>query len=152
MESIKKIVFVAGSGTGRAPMAAELMKQALTDKHIEDIQVEARGLIVQFPEPMNPKALAVLASNGINVDEYQAEQLQNEDVTEGTMLFIMKEEHRAKVIEDFENATEENVFVLSSYVGDEIEIINPYGGSIQTYGLCFEVLKSTIDKLIDKLF
>ncbi|MCR5144544.1 MAG: phosphotyrosine protein phosphatase [Lachnospiraceae bacterium] len=152
MESIKKIVFVAGSGTGRAPMAAELMKQALTDKHIEDIQVEARGLIVQFPEPMNPKALAVLASNGINVDEYQAEQLQNEDVTEGTMLFIMKEEHRAKVIEDFENATEENVFVLSSYVGDEIEIINPYGGSIQTYGLCYEVLKSTIDKLIDKLF
>lgn len=40
---------------------------------------------------------------------------------------------------------------LSTYVGDEIEVVDPYGASLQTYGLCFEVLKKSIEKLLAKL-
>ena len=65
MEEIKRVIFAAGSGTSRAPMAAAIMKQMTEGK---DIDVLARGVVVLFPEPMNQKTEAVLISNGIAPD------------------------------------------------------------------------------------
>jgi protein-tyrosine phosphatase len=74
--------------------------------------------------------------------------LQNEDITESTIVFAMEEAIRYKIIEQFENANEDNTFILSDYVGDELEIINPYGAPLQTYGLCYESLRNTMKKLV----
>ena len=42
----------------------------------------------------------------------------------------------------------EHVYVLSEFVGDELEILDPYGGALQNYGLCYESLRMTIKKLV----
>ena len=70
---------------------------------------------------------------------------------ENGRLMLMEQAHRKKVLENFENASEENVYVLTDYVGDELEIMNPYGGTLQSYGLCYETLRQTIKKLVQKL-
>ena len=36
-------------------------------------------------------------------------------------------------------------------VGDELEIIDPYGGTLQAYGLCYETMRKTILKLVNLL-
>ncbi len=36
-------------------------------------------------------------------------------------------------------------------MGDELEIMDPYGGTLQTYGICFEVIRASIQKLSDKI-
>lgn len=145
MEGLKRIIFVARSGTGREPMAMGILKDLSFQ---EDVEILARGLVVSFPEPMNGKAEAVLISNGINLNHYTSEQLNNDEITEGTLIFTMEENQRRKVLEHFGNATEENVFVLTSFVGDELEIIDPYGGPLQAYGLCYETLRKSIKKLV----
>ena len=115
----------------------------------DPIEVCSKGLVVLFPEPINQKAEAVLISNGINFKEnYVSSQLQNEDITESTIVIAMEEAIRYKIIEQFENANEDNTFILSDYVGDELEIINPYGAPLQTYGLCHESLRNTMKKLV----
>jgi maltose alpha-D-glucosyltransferase/alpha-amylase len=48
----------------------------------------------------------------------------------------------------FENTHIENVYVLTDFVGEELEIFNPYGGSLQSYGLCYESLRKSIKKLV----
>lgn len=144
----KRIIFVAGSGTTRAPMAAAIMSQMVSE---EDVEVLARGLVVQFPEPLNQKAEAVLISHGINPEGYAAVQISEDDITEDTLLFTMEETQRIKVIQEIETATEENTFVLSQYVGDELEILDPYGGPLQSYGLCYEVIRNSIEKLLSKI-
>ena len=45
----------------------------------------------------------------------------------------------------------ENVYVLTELVGDELEIIDPYGGTLQAYGLCYETMRKTILKLVNLL-
>ena len=50
-----------------------------------------------------------------------------------------------------EKAVPENVQVLTSYVGDELEIMDPYGGALPAYGLCYETLRKSIKKLVKKL-
>lgn len=148
MEKIRKIIFASDSGTSRAAMAAGILRSLPT---AADLTVEARGLLVQFPEPLNQKAEAVMISNGITWDNFSSCQLEETDFDSGTMVFTMSANQRQKILETYERATEENTRVLSAYVGDELEIVDPYGGSLQVYGLCFEVLKNAIERLPERL-
>ena len=143
--SIDKIIFVAKSGTSRDPMAAGIMNEFVLKKPVE---ILARGLVVQFPEPMNQKAEAVLISNGINTEGFTSKQLDIEEVTENTIILTMESSDRDKVLELYPEINPEHVYVLSEFVGDELEILDPYGGALQNYGLCYESLRMTIKKLV----
>ncbi len=145
MEKLERIIFVARSGSCREPMAMGILKD-LTLKL--DAEVLARGLVVSFPEPMNGKAEAVLISNGITLDHFVSKPLRNEEITEHTLILTMEKGQREKVLLYYENASPDKVHVLTDFVGDELEILDPYGGSLQSYGLCYETLRKSIKKLV----
>ena len=151
MRQFKRVIFASGNGVSRAPMAAALLKEQLKEEGFSDIEVISRGLIVQFPEPLNQKVEAVMASNGLTWDGFAAEELSDEDITDDTVVFVMEEKRRQQVIEKYDRAHETNVFLLSAYVGDELEIMNPYGENLQIYGMCFEVIRETVKKLVPLL-
>lgn len=145
MEKLERIIFVGRSGTCREPMAMGILKD-LTLKL--DVEVLARGLVVSFPEPMNGKAEAILISNGITLENFTSKELKNEEITENTLILTMERSQREKVLSHYENTHVENVYVLTDFVGDELEILDPYGGSLQSYGLCYETLRKSIKKLV----
>ena len=140
-----KIIFVAQTGTCREAMAAGIMADFTLRNPVE---ILSRGLVVQFPEPMNQKAEAVLISNGILTDGFISEQLTEEDLTEGTLVLTMEESQRDRIIEQYDNSIQADIFVLTEYVGDELEILDPYGGELPVYGLCYETLRKSIKKLV----
>lgn len=146
MKQYSKIIFVCDSGTARAPMAEAIMKE-YTMKY--PVEIESRGLIVLFPEPLNQKAEAVLISNGINLTEKMSQQLEHSDLTPENLILTMAAEQKQKILEEYEEAAQVDVEVLTELVGDELEIINPYGGTLQSYGLCYETLNKTIKKLVN---
>ncbi|MDE7435781.1 MAG: phosphotyrosine protein phosphatase [Lachnospiraceae bacterium] len=115
------------------------------------MEIAARGLVVLFPEPLNQKAEAVLISNGITMDGYMSAQITPEDFGEDTLVLTLEEQLRQKLLELFADSDPEAVRVLTEYVGDELEIINPYGGTLQEYGLCYETLNRSLKKLVNLL-
>lgn len=139
-----KVIFVGKSGTCRAPMAAALLQECSLKREIE---IRARGLVVLFPEPLNQKVNAILISNGINMEGYMSEQLVAEDVDEHTLVLVMEEKllPQAAAILGEERMTK--VHVLTALVGEELEIMDPYGAPLPSYGLCFESLSKTVKKL-----
>ena len=139
-----KVIFVGKSGTCRAPMAAALLQECSLKREIE---IRARGLVVLFPEPLNQKVDAILISNGINMEGYMSEQLVAEDVDEHTLVLVMEEKllPQAAAILGEERMTQ--VHVLTALVGEELEIMDPYGAPLPSYGLCFESLSKTVKKL-----
>ena len=139
-----KVVFVCKSGTCRAPMAAALLRECSLKQEIE---ILSRGLVVLFPEPLNQKASAVLISNGINLEGYMSEQLLAEDVDDHTLVLIMEEKHMSQVLAIIGEDKLPQVQVLTTLVGEELEIMDPYGAPLPSYGLCFESLSKTIKKL-----
>ena len=148
MKKYNKIIFVAESGTSRAPLAAGILSE-YTLKH--PVEIQARGLVVLFPEPLNQKTEAVMISNGINMEGYMSTQLVEEDFSDDTLVLTMEHNQMEKILEKYEKAEPENVHVLTELVGDELEIINPYGGTLQQYGLCYETMRKTIKKLVHLL-
>ena len=72
MKEYNRILFVCESGTSRAPMAEAILKDFSLKQPVE---IESRGLVVLFPEPINQKAEAVLISNGISLSDFCSTQL-----------------------------------------------------------------------------
>lgn len=124
-------------------MAAALLRECSLKREIE---ILSRGLVVLFPEPLNQKASAVLISNGINLEGYMSEQLVAEDVDDHTLVLVMEEKHIPQVLAIIGEDKLEQVQVLTTLVGEELEIMDPYGAPLPSYGLCFESLSKTIKK------
>lgn len=141
-----RVIFAGGSGTIREPMAVGIMK-----KLMPGLECEARGLVVLFPEPINQKVEAVLASHDIGLNTFESKPLVEEDFVAGTLVVAMDKKDYNKILDQFEASAQENVALLSEYVEDELDILNPYGQSIQVYGLCYETLLNTLTKLREKI-
>lgn len=143
-----KVIFVCKSGTCRAPMAAALLRECSMKREIE---ILARGLVVLFPEPLNQKVDAILISNGINMEGYMSEQLVAEDVDEHTLVLVMEEKLLPQAAAILGEDKMSQVHVLTALVGEELEIMDPYGAPLPSYGLCFESLSKTVRKLANWL-
>lgn len=140
----EKVIFVCRSGTCRAPMAEALLQECSL-KH--EIRIEARGMVVLFPEPLNQKTAAVMISNGINMEGYMSQQLVAEDVDDHTLVLVMEAKEIGQVLSIIGEDRQSQVQVLTTLVGEELEIMDPYGAPLPSYGLCFESMSKTIKKL-----
>ena len=148
MNTYRKIIFADRAGNSRAPMAAELLKECTIKKPID---IQARGIVVLFPEPLNQKVEAVLISNGITLENYMSSQLEEEDFAKDTLIIVMGNDDKQKILDMLTSAAPENVQVLTELVGDELEIMDPYGGTLQSYGICYETLSKSVKKLATML-
>ena len=143
MKRFDRLIFVSNSDTYMGPMAKGIM---LSKYLLSDLDVDSRGLVVLFPEPANPKAEAVMEMHEQSLKDHAAEALQESDFDERTLILAVNEESQRKIFENYENA--QNVFLLSNYVSSTEEIKDPYGGSLEDYGACYDVFESLISKLV----
>jgi protein-tyrosine phosphatase len=148
MKTYNRIIFVGKSGTSREPMAKGILEDFSLNRPVE---VLARGLVVLFPEPINQKAEAILISNGIHMEGFTSVQLTEEDLEGDTLTLTMERTQRERLLEMYGTEKEEDIQVLTDLVGDELEILDPYGGALPSYGLCYETLRKSIKKLVKLL-
>lgn len=142
-----KLIFVSGDDTALGPMAEAIMQSRIL---LGDMDITSRGVVVLFPEPINPKAEAVLVSNGLTMKDHMSAPLLRSDFAEGTLILATSEDVRQKVLREFA-PDEVAVYALPDYVGASREAINPYGGALADYGRCFAELEVLIDALVNKL-
>ena len=148
MKKYNMIIFVCTANTCRSPMAATIMSSRKKDK---DILVSSRGMVVLFPEPYNPKAVAVVSSHGLIMPSKSSRQLEKEDFNNDTLVLTMSDRQKQKIYAQFENAI--NVYTLEEYVGSQDgDIEDPYGKGIEEYIKCYEKLYILINKAADILF
>ena len=76
-------------------------------------------------------------------------QLEESDLLPGHLILTMEAAQKQKILEEYQEAKRADVEVLTELVGDELEILNPYGGTLQSYGLCYETLNKSIQKLVN---
>jgi len=138
-----KLIFVSESDTATSPMAEAILQRQFL---LEDILISSKGLVVLFPEPVNPKAEAILASNGLTMKDHVSEELAEDDFDDRTLVLTMDSGQKERLLAHFPGAR--NVFVLGEYIQADEEIRDPYGGTLSDYGACFEQLSAQIARLI----
>ena len=142
MKYYDKLIFVSESDTSTSPMAEAILQQIFL---LEDILITSKGLVVLFPEPINPKAEAVLVSHSLSMKDHVSEQLTEDDFDDRTLILTMNESQRDQLLKDHEHA--KNVFSIASYIQADEDIHDPYGGSLADYNHVYEELKAYVLRL-----
>lgn len=142
MKEFERIIFVGRSGNCREVMAAEILK---TKPLWRKPEILARGLVVLFPEPLNQKVEAIMTGKGFQPGNYMSAQLEEEDITDSTLVLTFEQSGLMKVRSKFPDIP--YLYVLTDLSGDELEILDPTGQDLITYGICYETLEKSISKL-----
>ena len=143
MKKYDRLIFVSNSDTCRGPMAEAILKSKFL---LSELEVESRGLVVLFPEPVNQKAEAILASHGLTMKDHTAKMLEQEDFDERTLILVMEDALKQRIFQEHENV--QNTWQLSEYIKEETDVTEPVGGSLADYGACYELLDSMINSLV----
>lgn len=142
MKEFERIIFVGRSGNCREVMAAEILK---TKPLWRKPEILARGLVVLFPEPLNQKVEAIMTGKGFQPGNYMSAQLEEEDITDSTLVLTFEQSGLMKVRSKFPDIP--YLYVLTDLSGDELEILDPTGQDLITYGICYETLEKSVSKL-----
>ena len=143
MKKYDRLIFVSNSDTCRGPMAEAILKSKFL---LSELEVESRGLVVLFPEPVNQKEEAILASHGLTMKDHTAKMLEQEDFDERTLILVMEDALKQRIFQEHENV--QNTWQLSEYIKEETDVTEPVGGSLADYGACYELLDCMISSLV----
>lgn len=146
LQRYRKIIFVSGSANCRAPMAAALLKK---QPLLQEYCIVPRGMVVLFPEPLNPRAEELLKKHHVEMEGYETVAFSAEELDEDTLILTMQEQLKQKILSEFPEA--DHVFTLSEYVNGGKEISSVYGQTQEQYEQMYELIQSYVTKLAKKL-
>jgi protein-tyrosine-phosphatase len=151
MLPFQKILFIGTDNACPSILAEAVMNSIKGDRNLI---VESRGLVVLFPEPLNPKAVAVLKSKGMEPSKkYTQAFLPQEDVTEGTLILTMSEKEKEQVLElQNQFAAPAEVYTLAEVSHQQGDILTPYGGTLADYGAYYEYIDIVVKMAAERLF
>ena len=138
-------MFVTDTDTSAGPLAAALLKHYLP---LERVEIDSRGLAVLFPEPMNPKTVAIAASKGLEIGRASV-QLEAGEFGQDILVLVLDETKKQTVYDDYAEAV--NVYTLKEFINEEGSIKNPDGGELADYAKLYDTLQDLIIKLATKL-
>lgn len=147
MKRYDRLIFASVSDTAIGPMAEAIMQSKYL---LDELTVTSKGVVVLFPEPINPKAEAVLVSNGLSMKKHMSDPLSAEDFEDRTLVIAVNKNVQQKIIKEF-GLEESGVCVLNEMVNEPQELTDPYGGALADYGKCFEELNILISRLVVQL-
>lgn len=146
MSRYSKVLFVSTGGTCRSLWATAIFENVNTD---ETIVAEARGHVVLFEEPPNPKAAAIAVSKGLSIENNISKPLNSDDFGENILVLVMTDVLKKSIYDEYENAM--NVYSIKEYTDAAVDVEAAYGGELIEYGEKFDYLKKLVEIAIDKI-
>jgi len=143
-----KILFVCTGNTCRSCMAETVFNE-LSD--IDGVKAYSAGISVT-PNSKTSKNTATLVKCNLNVDisERRAIQLTSDLITEHNLILTMTSYMRDVLQENFPQY-KNKIYTLNQFVGLKGDVVDPYGSDIRVYETTFNMLKTSIELLLNKI-
>lgn len=142
----RKVILAGADNTCESVMAEAIFKNIAGERPLEII---SRGLVVLFPEPVNPKADAVLQANHLQASKNYSEKLTIDDITEDTLILALRETQVQKILNTLDPACD--VSTLRGFVGYKGDTETP-SGDLSNYQDAFENLDLLVKAAAQLIF
>lgn len=151
---MKEILLVCTGNTCRSSMASALLKDLLVKKQrIDQFKINSAGLAAQTGGKASTHAIQVMKEEGLDLDSHQATQLTPQAVEQADLVLTMTSGHKRIILQVMPKARGK-VFTLKEFVGNSLEdldVVDPFGQSIEDYRICAQEIKILLEKLLEKL-
>lgn len=144
---MQRVLFVCTGNTCRSPMAEAILK----NKNLPDIEVRSAGIYAVNGSDASGHAKQVLAENNIQ-HGHRSTALTGNEVAWATIILTMTAAHKAAILQQFPDAAGK-IFTLKEFSGEKehLDVVDPFGGDIETYRHTYQQLDTLIHAAIDRL-
>jgi protein-tyrosine phosphatase len=132
-------------------MAAGLMRDKL-DREGQDSRhrVDSVGIWGVDGRPASRNAVKVMAERGIDIGDHVARTITAEDVSQADLILVMSREHETMIRNTWPQY-KWKLYRLSEMTGKRKDVEDPYGGPIEEYRACADIIEGYIDRGLDRI-
>ncbi len=153
MKKITKVLITCLGNTARSPAAEYLARNYAKEKGI-DLIFESAGFINAFSY-MQPESQEYLNAKGINHSNFHPQIINRKLLEEQDLIITMEKSHADEIRENYSEIVDINkkTFTLREFNGEteELDIIDPYYASANTYKKVLQIIDENIEKMVNKI-
>ncbi len=142
-DAIKHVLFVCTGNTCRSPMAEGLLREEVKRRNVE-MTVASAGLSATHALA-SEKAIAVMKEIGIDISGHRARSVTLETIQDADLVLTMTADHK-RILSAVFPAYLGKIYTLGAWAGEEADVKDPYGGSIEDYRDCRDQLRKWIER------
>ncbi len=146
---MKSVLFVCTANMCRSPMAEGLLKAQLRER-LDGWRIESAGVAAYDGSPASQKTVQLLAEKGIDLSHHRARQLDRYLMEQFALVLVMEHRHKAILQSQYPEVASK-VFLLSEMIGDQSEIDDPVGGTLEDYRETALQIEMILQKGFDRI-
>lgn len=143
-----KMLFVCTGNTCRSPMA-EAFFNLLAQQRGLPARAFSAGLSVSNHKASD-SAIQAAAEYGAELSSHRPQSLTQCMVNDADLILTMTEDYKRNVEMNYPSA-QGKTWTLLQFIGEQGDIDDPYGGSLEEYRKCARQLWEAVSKVIDRL-
>jgi protein-tyrosine phosphatase len=148
---MERVLFVCSGNTCRSPLAAGIFNRLVHRKKVRNLIAESAGVMAMEGMRASQSAISVGRRHDIDLSRHRSRTLTPVLSDRALLILTMTGEQWYHVTE---TAPRDKVFLLTSF-GDggtnDNDIVDPYGGSLDTYEAIFAELDTEISRCFDNV-